>query len=349
MRIILVLAAGLCALLGGGAAQAAKLGDNTVRLLPSKFKLLQNIGPMRFTGENRYTDRRLGRSFGFGASGISLIVHVFDYGMKDLADGADTVQACEQYEKSKAEIELGGNYQNVVLHAEATRRMKDTADAPLAREALYQFDRNGVHAWSYLWMTVADGYFVKLRLTLRDEVKDELDDARAEVLAIIADALAARPARISADPAPKPADTSIDIDPATDPVEASTWFSYAAELLRASRETPGALPPCGGALLPRYSTELAARGAALRDYRARDAAQRSSEYFSLLARVEEAGFLEEYVWHYLRGSDERDVPAGLDLAGFELFRGRELAEHAPQTGAHVRVNTVRVLPPATAP
>jgi hypothetical protein len=347
VRIAATLVAAACVAIGGSAAQAARLGDNTVRLLPSKFKLLQNIGPMRYTGENRYTDRRLGRSFGFGAAGISLIVYVYDYGLKDLPDGPDSVPACEQFERAKHEIEHGGNYQNVVLRSEVTRRMKDAGDAPLAREALYEFDRNGVHAWSYLWLTVADGYFVKLRLSLREEVKDEMHEAREEILGIIAHALAQRPPKPAAEPAARPPETSFDIDPGTDPAEASLWFIYAAELLSVSRATAHAMPACGGALVPRFDTELAARRAALRDYRARAAMERGSEYFTLLERIDAAGFLEEYVWHYL--SKEPSAPVGLDLAGFEEFRLRELAAHQPKTGAHVRVNTVRVLPLEPAP
>jgi hypothetical protein len=347
VKIAASLVAVACVAIGGSAAHAARLGDNTVRLLPSKFKLLQNIGPMRYSGENRYTDRRLGRSFGFGAAGISLIVHVYDYGLEDLPDGPDSVPACEQFERAKHEIEHGGNYQNVVLRSEVTRRMKDVADAPLAREALYEFDRNGVHAWSYLWLTVADGYFVKLRLSLREEVKDEMHEARREILGIIAHALAQRPAKPAAEPATRPAETSFQIDPGTDPAEASLWFAYAAELLSASRVTAHAMPACGGALVPLFDTELAARRAALRDYRARAATDRGSEYFSLLERIDAAGFLDEYVWHYL--SKGAQVPEGLDLAGFEDFRLRELAMHQPKTGAHVRVNTVRVLPLDPAP
>lgn len=347
MRIAITLVAFACVAIGGSAVHAARLGDNTVRLLPSKFKLMQDIGPMRFTGENRYTDRRLGRSFGFGAGGISLIVYVYDYGLEDLPDGPDSVPACEQFERAKHEIEHGGNYQNVVLRSEATRRMKDSANAPLAREALYEFDRNGIHAWSYLWLTVADGYFVKLRLTLREEVKDEMHEARPEILGTIANALAQRPAKPAPETATRPAETSVDLDPGTDPAEASLWFSYAAELLSASRETAQAMPACGGALVPVFNTELAARRAALRDYRARAATTRGSEYFSLLERVEAAGFLDEYVWHYLSKDDK--VPEELDLVGFEEFRLRELATHQPKTGAHVRVNTVRVLPLDPAP
>jgi hypothetical protein len=343
------LLASLCVGFGGSVAQGARLGDNTVRLLPSKFRLMQNIGPMRYTGENRYTDRRLGRSFGFGASGISLIVYVYDNGLSDVPDGPDSVPACEQFERAKFEIEQGGNYQNVRLVSEATRSLAAAPDAPRAREALYEFDRNGVHAWSYLWLTVADGYFVKLRLSLREEVKDEMVEARTEILTTIADALAERPARPAPEAVPRAAESSIDVDPGTDPAEASLWFSYAAELLRASRETAGAMPACGGALVPRYLTELAARRAALRDYRSRDASARSSPYFTLLEGVDAAGFLDEYVWHFLRHEAETAAPADLDLAGFESFRARELDAHAPLTGARVRVNTVRVLPPEPAP
>ena len=334
---------GLVLILGGGTARPIPLSDNTVRLLPGRFRLLQNIGPMRYTGTNRYTDRRLGQSFGYGASGISLTVYVYDFGLRDLPDGPDSVAACEQFEQAKREIEVGGNYQNVVLRREVTRRMRDTADAPLAREATYEFDRNGIHATSVLWLTVADGYFVKLRLSLRSEVADELDEARTQILDTMAASLAARPRR-----PPRPdnrPETSVDFDSATDPADAALWLIYAGELLRASRDIPDALPPCGGPLVPGFAAELTARRAALREYLAREPAQRTSPYFSELARIEAAGFLEEYVWHYLR-SESRDTspPADLDLPAFETFRQRELPEHAVRTGARVRVNTVRALP-----
>jgi hypothetical protein len=333
---------GVVLVLGAGTARPVPLSDNTVRLLPSKFRLLQNIGPLRYTGSNRYTDRRLGRSFGYGASGISLTIYVYDFGMRGLPDGPDSVAACEQFERAKREIETGGNYQNVVLRREVTRRMRDTADAPLAREAVYEFDRNGIHATSLLWVTVADGYFVKLRLSLRSEVADEVDDARMQILATMAEAIAARPRR-PAKPDSSP-ETSVDFDAGQDPADAALWFAYAGELLRASRDIPGAMPPCGGMLIPGYAAELAARRAALREYHMRDA-QADSAYFSELARIDAAGFLEEYVWYYLRSEVlDKEPPGELDLAGFESFRLRELAAHEAKTGARVRVNTVRALP-----
>ena len=115
--------------------------------------------------------------------------------------------------------------------------------------------------------------------------------------------------------------------------------------LRVSRETPDTLPPCGGPLVPGFLAELAARRGALREYIAREPAQRTSAYFSQLERIDAAGFLDEYVWHYLR-NQSRDTlpPADLDMPAFETFRQRELPAHAVITGARVRVNTVRALP-----
>lgn len=349
MRKIAGCLLGVLLAFGAGVALPAPLGDNTVKLEPSKFRLLQNIGPMRYSGTNRYSDRRLGRSFGYGASGISLTIYVYDYGMHDIPDGPDSVQVCEQYERAKHEIETGGNYQNVVLRSEAMRRMsvRGLADAPRAREAVYELDRNGNHALSMLWLTAADGYFVKLRLSLRGEVEDELEDARDEILASLSQAFAARPPRVVSNPAPQP-ETSMEIDPANDAAEAQVWVTYASELLKAARETPGSWPPCGGPLVPTFAIEQVARRAALLDYLARSS--RTSEYFTQLAQVEAAGFFDEYVWHYLRNEAvDQSPPAGLDLAGFEIFRQQQLATHVVKTGAHVRVNILRSLPLAPAP
>ena len=347
MRRAACLGLGLVLALGAGVSNAAPLGDNTVKLLPSKFRLLQNIGPLRYTGTNRYSDRRLGRSFGYGVSGISLTIYVYDYGLRDIPDGPDSVLACEQFERAKHEIEYGDNYQNVVLRGQSTRRMREGADSPLVREAHYELDRNGIHAVSILWLTAADGYFVKLRLSLRGEVADELEDAREQILVELADAFAERPARpASATVAPQP-DSSMEVDPANDPAEAQIWVAYASELLKAARAAPDGMPPCGGPLRPTFATELAARGGALREYLARET--RPTGYFAELARIESAGFLDEYVWYYLRGENDKTPPAGLELAAFEVFRQRELAAHVVKTGARVKVNSVQVLPLVSTP
>lgn len=328
-------------------AHGAVLGDNTVKLAPSLLKLPQNIGPLRYAGENRYSDRRMGRSFGYNASGISLNIFVYDYGFRDLADGPDSVAACEQYESAKSEIEHGGNYQNVTLREEASRPLEPGGELT-AREAVYQFDRNGLSALSVLWLTAADGFFIKLRLSMRTEIGDELDDARDQILGSLAEAIDARPRKVIP-AAPPSGEASIEMSAGGDPADASMWLAYAVELGKYAREHPEGAPPCGGILEPPYQVEVDARLAALREYRARPANGRRSGYFQALSKVENAGFLDEYVWTFLhKDAWGATPPHELSMGAFEEFRTRELANHAAQSGAHVRISAVRVLPPPAA-
>jgi hypothetical protein len=329
--------------LSAAGAHAAALGDNMVRLAPSPFKLPQNLGPLRYAGENRYSDRRMGRAFTYNASGISLKIYVYDFGLRGTPDGPNSVAACEQFESAKREIERGGNYENVIPRGEFSRSMGEAPTSPLAREAVYEFDRNGIHAVSVLWVTVAKGYFLKLRLSLRAEVADELEEAREVILGSIAAALPPREAETV--PAAPMQEASIDVQPTSDSASVAAWLAYAIELTRFSGDHPDTRPPCGGLLEPGFAAELAARQAALREYRTSAGAALTSSYFNELARVDDAGFLDEYVWHYLR-NDRWDLtpPAGLDLDAFEPFRERELAAHAVQSGARVRINAVRPLP-----
>lgn len=328
-----------------GAAQAAPLGDNTVKLAPSHFKLAQNIGPLRFSGQSRFSDRRLGRSYAFNASGISLSIYVYDYGLDGIPDGPDSVPLCEQYEGAKDEIERGGNYDNVLLRSEVNRPLMEGQDATVAREAVYAFDRHGIHAVSVLWLTAVDGYFLKLRLSLRAEIADELDEARPQILAAIAHAVSQRRKAAPARAVTPVQEASIEVDSHYDPETAALWLTYALELVKFSREHPATRPPCGGRLVPGFTAELSARHVALNDYRRRAPELRTSRYFDELQRIEDAGFLDEYAWQFLRNERwDSAPPPELELAAFEEFRLRELPSHVVQSGARVRINTVRSLP-----
>src|SRR6185295_18809012 len=223
-------------LMAGGVAHGAPLGDNTVKLAPSLLKLPQNIGPLRYAGENRYSDRRMGRSFGYNASGISLNIFLYDYGIRNLPDGPDSTAACEQYQSAKDEIEHGGNYENVVLRGEFSRPLRPGSELA-AREAIYQFERNGLKAVSVLWITAADGFFIKLRLSMRTEIGDELDDAREQILGSLAEAIDGRPRRVMP-AAPAPAEASIEMNASGDPADSSMWLAYAVELTKYAREHP---------------------------------------------------------------------------------------------------------------
>lgn len=55
-----------------------------------------------------------------------------------------------------------------------------------------------------------------------------------------------------------------------------------------------------------------------------------SEYLDELVRVRDAGFLREYVWHFLRESAWQPPPA-LDMEGFTSWRREHLPEHDSRT------------------
>jgi hypothetical protein len=338
----------LAILAGAVLAATVARADDTVKLAPSMLRVPQTIGPLRYAGETRY-DRRMGRSFAYNASGISLNVFVYDYGIRQLADGPDSPEACEQYQSARNEIEAGGNYQTVVLRGEVSRPLREGRASPVVREAVYEFDRNGMRALSVLWLTAADGFFIKLRMSMRVEIGDELDDAREQILEAIAAAIEARPPRtLPADPAlsdPSLSEPSIEMTQADSVFDTPAWFAYALELSRYARENPGAGPPCGGLLDPPFDLEVESRRAALREYRARPVHGRRSNYFNTLARVEDAGFLEEYVWHYLhREAWGGAPPAALTMDAFGKYRERDLTSHTALSGARVRIHAVRALP-----
>jgi hypothetical protein len=130
-----------------------------------------------------------------------------------------------------------------------------------------------------------------------------------------------------------------------DPADAAMWLAYAVELTKYAREHPETAPPCGGTFEAPYQLEIDARLAALREYRARPANGRRSSYFQVLSKVEAAGFLDEYVWNYLhRDAWGATPPHELSMGAFEEFRARELPTHTAQSGAHVRISAVHVLP-----
>ena len=339
---------GACAasLLACCLAQAAPLGDNTVRLAPSQIKLPQNIGPLRYNSQRKFSDRRMGRSYLYNASGISLSIYVYDYGVADLPAGPDSIAVCEQYESAKREIESGGNYENVQLKSEYSRRMTESADSPWLREAQYEFDRLGIHAVSVLWLGSFDGFFFKFRLSLRAEVAEELEEARPSILAAIGQAVAARRGRTPASTAPARQEATVEVDSRYDAETAALWLVYASELMRYSREHPETRPPCGGLLSARHDAELAARRAALASYRERPEGSAPLDYWEDLDSIERAGLLDEYAWHYFKHEVNAVMPSELDLSGFEEYRARELATHVVQSGARVRIHTVRALPPA---
>ena len=171
------------------ALASASARAEPVKLLPGPFELPDRIGPMRFDGKPRkYDDPRLGASYQYLGGGLSLTVYVYDLGAENIPDGGDTRLVCEAFEGAKGDV-LHAGYQDVVVKTEQLARLDAAAEAPVAREAVFEFMRDNRPTVSYLWVTGASKEFVKLRFSVDEKYRDELGEARRTVLDALGEAL----------------------------------------------------------------------------------------------------------------------------------------------------------------
>lgn len=115
--------------------------QDSVRLLPTPLEMPARIGPLVFDGKpHKYEPAALGYSYQYNGSGLSLTVYVYDAGATNIPDGGDTVPNCYIFEQTKREIAAAG-YSDVRLVSEQLVRLAPPDNAPLAREAVFEFVR----------------------------------------------------------------------------------------------------------------------------------------------------------------------------------------------------------------
>ena len=131
---------------------------------------------------------------------------------------------------------------------------------------------------------------------------------------------------------------AILFDPATPPAERKLWtvYLYTRAALVAAEGDASALPL--GVRAPSFEGEVRGRRVAVGLFRAleRNDADFGSRYFDDLDRVEAAGFMREYVWHYLKQPDW-STPIGLQLPQFDAWRAVHLRYHVPVTYGRIAV------------
>lgn len=115
----------------------------------------------------------------------------------------------------------------------------------------------------------------------------------------------------------------VDDDPAL-----QSWVAYSLMRSTCQLEIGGANP----ARSTSFDCEYRARETLVDTWDERQLADPAPEdaYLDALRRVDEAGYLEEYVVHYFR-REAWSVPADLDLRGFERWRRDVLPRHRPET------------------
>ncbi len=132
-----------------------------------------------------------------------------------------------------------------------------------------------------------------------------------------------------------PAAGKIVVDRTVNQETLPAWLLYAGSRARAIEKYPERRPQ---AIHYEYSfeEELDARAALVQvwgELQAKD--RRRDPYLDTLVEVRTAGFLADYVWHFLRAPCWRTIPAGLRTAEFETWRDRHLQNHRAETHAAI--------------
>lgn len=316
--------------------------QDRVKLDPSPLELSSVLGPMRIAGEpHRYDPAALGVSYQYLGRGLSLTVYVYDAGQEKIPDGGDTVPACHQQEEARFGLENAA-YPDTQFKSERLVRLGSGDDMPVAREAVYEYSRDGQPTISYIWVTAVARNFVKLRFSLDAQLRDEVPEARHAVLSELGAAmkphLAPPPAK---EPGEKSSAASLNIAMGASSDDMVAGVLYLGMLSTALEEKPALGPKCGGEFVPPFDTELSA----LRSLLAFEEADEKSGFGKQLARAEADGFLEELVWTDLhREGWGAQPPEGIDAGGYKAWRKKNLKRFKRPYFGSVSVERPRPLP-----
>ena len=324
-----------------GCAGAAVAADDTVRLLPAPLEMPRRIGPLVYDGApHRFEQRELGVAYQYLGRSLSLTIYVYDLGIENIPDGGDTNVSCEQFEQAKFDVVRAG-YANTVLKSQQLVRLASSDDAPLAREALLEFEREGHPTISYLWVTGVAKNFVKLRFSLDSQLRDEAVDARQAVLTALGEAIKPHLQKVVDAGEKSVSATAINLtSDAGD--DMATGLMYLMLLSAEIDKSPTAGPLCGGVFDPPFDTELAVYKSLFSPEGLGDG---NTKLGKKIASAAEAGFLEEFVWRELhRDSWGDSPPEGLDLAGYTPWKKKNLKRFRMPSFGNVVVGHPRPMP-----
>lgn len=299
----------------------AAAADDAVKLLPTGIELPRSIGPLSLEGERYvYPGAGFGAHHQYTGDGWLLFIYTYDKTLEDLPDGADSNEACREFEDAKRGFLDSPAYENGVLTREALVPLLPPEPLPQVREAAIEADMNGKHAIIYVWVTTAGKQFLKVQLMTPDRNRDRVPEVRRAVLTTLGTAIAPH---LVADPDAKLPENGIQIsglDAKDDEMEFG--FAYLGTLSAILAQQPERGPVCGGVYEPSFEEALGAykMGLTLSE----DSPPRSHALKAMLA-AQTAGFLDELVWTYLRSESWGPTPPdGLDLAAFAPWQERNV-------------------------
>lgn len=119
------------------------------------------------------------------------------------------------------------------------------------------------------------------------------------------------------------------------------WMAYA--VMRAEYRTKNQVPlPNIGEVVPSYEEEVAGRSQTVQVYREikQNEPGWTDPYWEALQKVEETGFMPEYVWTFHRQPNWPDSEMPKNLSSFKKWMEESLPSHKPDTRGGLYVKEV---------
>jgi hypothetical protein len=152
----------------------------------------------------------------------------------------------------------------------------------------------------------------------------------------------ATPIKPRTPPAPKQLTITVDWDDAMSGKESGLWIGYLFARMDFIGRNGGRYTRVPGVVIPIFDEEVFARSEAAKVYRNLKKQNKAMEsrYFNELEMVDNAGFMPEYVWQYLKRPEWAAIPNNLRAAEFERWSKKNLGEHhTPETRGRVVFKT----------
>jgi len=325
----------------GAMALPASAAESIAEHAFGGVQLPEYIGPLEYMGERSRTDKRPGASYSYRAAGLSLDLAIYDYGNKGIVDGTDSAALRAEAQRVAASIEAAPGRNVRVLREGLATTGRSAQSLPL-RETVFDVQSPESSDTAYVWLTAIHGLLVEARFTVAEGFEEDGVISRSEVLDALSAAIPqtaekVEQARVAAAGTPR-VDVAIQMDPATPETERPLWMNYL--LTRAAhnaRENEGRTPVAGEQHAS-FDEEVRARTVVVGMYRSLYASRGKavSRYFEDLNRVEEAGYLREYVWRYLHQVAWTSTPPdGMNLTAFDAWSAKHLVGHVPVTHGRI--------------
>ena len=219
-------------------------------------------------------------------------------------------------------------------------RLDPPADLPLAREAVYEYERELHPTISYIWITAVAKYFVKLRFSVDPSLRDELPEARRAVLSILGEAIKPHLKPVDPKAAAPGSSLGFNLGGGSDDVM-QAGILYLTLLNATVDKVPELAPVCGGEVVPGLDTEASLYRGAIS--LGKDLAK--TKFGKRIAQIDKAGFLEEFLWvDHHREAWGTEPPQELTIPEFATWRTKNLKKfRAPEFGT-VTIDHPRPLP-----